>query len=105
MKTRTASLFVCHDLKDFRALKEMEGSGNSCLNIGNATKISVSVFPATEEVLQNELKKIGIVVNDLSTVREIAAKYVDELCCLEDGVLAWDETPATREGFFQIVKK
>jgi len=102
MKTQQASLIILHHKHNCRILKEMEGSIATYSCGPQETKIWVQVIPATDHLLQNSLQQIGIIIEDMPSVRKVAQKFSSELIQIEGGSLAWDQD--THKGFFEIIK-
>ncbi len=101
MQAKKASLIICHESNDFRALKEIEGSNSRYFNASNETKSRVNIVPASEELLKSELAKLSIIIDDVPSIKIVAEKFYKELVTIKGGRLAWDED--THKGFFEIV--
>ncbi len=101
VKTFSASLIVCHHSNDFRALKEIEGMGNSYLCAVNETRSRVVIREATGELIRNELELLGIMTPDVPTAQKIAKDFIDLLATRPGGKLARDSYQGI---FYEIVE-
>lgn len=99
--SKSATLIICGNANNFRALKEMEGSGSRYIPGSKEKSSRVKVIKASDETIKAELASIDIIIDDLATVRKVAQKFHSEIVSRDGGKIAWDED--THLGFFEIV--
>lgn len=99
--SKNATLIICEHKNNFRALKEMEGSGSKYIPGSKEKSSRVKVIKASDESIKAELASINVIIEDPDTIRKVAEKFYSEIVSRDGGKIAWDED--THLGFFEIV--
>lgn len=92
MKKKKAKLIILHHSGDARILKEVAGSGQHYQLGSEESKYSVVVTQASVESLKKELLQLGLVIDDIPTIKKVAEKFAAELIRRPNGKLAMDNS-------------
>jgi hypothetical protein len=89
-----------------RSLYEMEGTNDGKLysNDNSLIMCFVRVRPATDELLKSELAKLGIIIEDIPTIKKVAEKFPTELSGMENGKIASYFSYSCKNKFWEIVE-
>lgn len=90
MEVRKAMLVTLHHNGHQRVLMEIQGSDIKYIPGGQESSRSVVIRQARISVLKEELKEMGLIIDDVSTIQRVAEKFSKELTCKMGGKLAVD---------------
>lgn len=99
---KTATLVICNHDNGARWLKEIEGYGDRYISDGRTEKTKkVLIKPATDELLMEEIHKLGFIVDlEIISVRDATEILLKQLITIKDGRLAY--SAGRDQGFYQF---
>ncbi len=88
---RNAKLVILHHTGDARMLREIEGSNSTYPVSARESARPCVITQARQELLKQELREIGVVVEDPGTIDKVARKFAIDLAKKPGGKLAYDD--------------
>ncbi|HUC88974.1 MAG TPA: hypothetical protein VMR49_03000 [Candidatus Paceibacterota bacterium] len=92
METKKALLVTEIYRFNQRSLYEMEGTRDGRFYSNGVSGLiiqSVRVRPATNELLKSELVRLGIIIDDIPTIKKVANRFISDLSTMKEGKLAY----------------
>ncbi|MFA5131241.1 MAG: hypothetical protein WC467_02340 [Patescibacteria group bacterium] len=88
---KNATLIILHHTGDARMLREIEGSNSTYQTSARESARPCVVTRAMPDLLEQELREIGVTVDDPSIIDQVARKHAIALAKRPGGRLAYDD--------------